>query len=275
MAVNLASKYSTKVDEAFSLGSITGPATNQDYEFTGVKTVHVLSIGTAKMNDYDRTKASNRYGDPAELEDTKQDLTLRKDRGFTFTIDRGNYTDQQMVKNAGTALRRQIDLVVTPEIDQYRLAQIVAGAPEGNSATAAVTKTTAYEKFLDGQEVLTEKLAPVGGRICYASAAYYKLIKQDEAFIKSGDLAQQMLLTGQVGQIDGVPVILTPSAWLPLNTSFVITNGIACPAPIKLTTYKIHENPPGIDGWLVEGRVYYDAFVLANKANAIYVHKTA
>ena len=273
MAVNLASKYSTKVDEAFTLGSITGPATNQDYEFTGVQTVHVLSIGTAVMNDYNRIAATNRYGEPAELQDTKQDLTMTKDRSFAFTIDKGNYTDQQMTKNAGAALRRQIDLVVTPEIDKYRLDKIVAGA--GASATAVVTKTTAYEKFLDGQEALTEKLAPVGGRVCYASAAYYKLIKQDEAFIKNADLAQQMLLNGQVGMIDGVPVILTPSAWLPTNTAFVITNSIACVAPIKLADYKIHEDPPGINGWLVEGRVYYDAFVLNNKANAIYVHKTA
>jgi hypothetical protein len=30
-----------------------------------------------------------------------------------------------------------------------------------------------------------------------------------------------------------------------------------------------------INGWLVEGRLRYDAFVLNNKANAIYVHKIA
>jgi hypothetical protein len=42
-----------------------------------------------------------------------------------------------------------------------------------------------------------------------------------------------------------------------------------------LSEYKIHDNPPGINGWLVEGRVYYDAFVLENKKSAIYVFKTA
>lgn len=46
-------------------------------------------------------------------------------------------------------------------------------------------------------------------------------------------------------------------------------------APIKLADYKIHDNPPGINGWLVEGRVIYDAFVLNNKKGAIYVHKTS
>ena len=50
---------------------------------------------------------------------------------------------------------------------------------------------------------------------------------------------------------------------------------MATTSPVKLSEYKIHDNPPGINGWLVEGRVYYDAFVLENKKSAIYVFKTA
>ena len=34
--------------------------------------------------------------------------------------------------------------------------------------------------------------------------------------------------------------------------------------------YTIHENPPGISGSLVEGRICYGAFVLDNKVKAIY-----
>ena len=75
--------------------------------------------------------------------------------------------------------------------------------------------------------------------------------------------------------VDGIPIITAPTSWLPKNTAFIITNPVACVAPIKLADYKIHDNPPGINGWLVEGRVIYDAFVLNNKKGAIYVHKTA
>lgn len=39
--------------------------------------------------------------------------------------------------------------------------------------------------------------------------------------------------------------------------------------------YNIHENPPGISGWLIEGRTYYDAFVLNNKKDAIALLKKA
>jgi hypothetical protein len=88
-------------------------------------------------------------------------------------------------------------------------------------------------------------------------------------------LGQQTLINGQVGEVDGVKIVKVPSIYLPANTAFIITNSIATVAPKKLEDYKIHDNPPGINGNLVEGRIRYDAFVLNNKANAIYVHKTA
>jgi hypothetical protein len=59
---------------------------------------------------------------------------------------------------------------------------------------------------------------------------------------------------------------------MPTKTDFFITNPVAAPAPIKFAEYRIHENPPGISGWLVEARLYYDCFVLNNKADAIAVH---
>ena len=41
MSVDYASKYSQKIDERFSLNSLTNAAVNQDYDFVGVKTVNV------------------------------------------------------------------------------------------------------------------------------------------------------------------------------------------------------------------------------------------
>lgn len=271
MAINYADKYSAKIDERFKTGPLTAPAINNDYDFTGVQTVKVYSIPTAGMNDY-TPNGANRYGTPAELEDSVQEMTLTKDRSFTFTIDRSNYQDTGMLKEAGAALQRQIDEVIIPELDIYRLAKIAAGAK--NSATGAVTKANAYSTFLDGTEKLTDEKAPLGNRIAYVAASYFKLLKQDESFIKASDLAQDMLVKGQVGMVDGVPIIVVPASYMPAKTAFIITNRIACCAPVKLADYKIHDNPPGINGWLVEGRVRYDAFVLENKKGAIYVHKT-
>lgn len=270
MTVNLAEKYSTKIDEKFKLSAVTTPAVNNDYDFVGVKTVKVYSIPTVAMGDYTRTGA-NRYGSPKELDDTVQELTLTRDRAFTFTIDKGNLVDQMMIKEAGKALARQIDEQVIPEIDIYRISKIAASA--GSSSTpAAITEQNAYTAFLDGQVALTDAKAPLAGRIAYVTPAFYKAIKLDATFVKASDIAQDMLVKGQVGMVDGVSIIVVPTTYMPTNTDFIITHPVACCAPIKLTEYKVHDNPPGINGVLVEGRIYYDAFVLTNKAKAIYKH---
>ena len=272
MAVNYAEKYSTKIDERFKLGALTAPAINNDYEFVGVQTVMVFSIPTAAMNTYTRT-GSSRYGTPTELENMVQEMTLSQDRSFTFTIDRASYDDTMMTMDAGKALQRQIDEVIIPELDIYRLSKICVGAGTA-SAETAITADNAYTAFLAGTEALTDGKAPMNGRIAYVTANYFSMIKQDNMFIKQSETGQQVAFNGQVGMVDGVPIIVVPSSYLPENTAFVITNPIATCAPVKLTDYKIHDNPPGINGWLVEGRVRYDAFVLNNKKAAIYVHRT-
>jgi N4-gp56 family major capsid protein len=270
MSINYASKYSDKVDEKFKLGAVTTPAVNTEYDFAGVNTVNVYSLPTVAMGNY-AASGTNRYGTPAELQDSVQTLTLTQDRAFTYTIDRRNYTDTQMVKEAGKSLSRQIELEVIPEIDVYRLAKIAAGA--GTSATLALTKNNAYEAFLNGTAALTENKAPLAGRLAFVNPLFYKCVKLDSSFIKSGDLAQEMLLQGQIGAVDGIPIILLPTAYLPAGVDFIITHPIATTAPIKISEYKVHDNPPGINGWLIEGRFYYDAFVLTNKAGAIYAHR--
>jgi hypothetical protein len=90
MSINLASKYSKKVSERWYRESQVAPALNNDYEFTGVETVKVYSIPVVAMSDYKRTGA-NRYGEPNNLARNVQTLTIKKDRGFTYTIDRGDH----------------------------------------------------------------------------------------------------------------------------------------------------------------------------------------
>lgn len=82
-------------------------------------------------------------------------------------------------------------------------------------------------------------------------------------------------MKGSLGLVDGANIIQVPTSYLPANVAFVVTHKSATVGPVKLQSYKIHDNPPGINGKLVEGRIRYDAFVLNSKKGAIYVHKTA
>lgn len=274
MAVNYAAKFDAKVDERFAKEALSTGIINQDFDFTGVDTVKVYSVPTSKMNDY-KTTGQNRYGEAEELGNNVQTMVLTKDRSFTFTIDKKSEQDTNGVMEAGKALARQLSEVVIPEVDTYRFSKIVAGADTDNVATGAITKENAYEAVLDGQVKLTDAFVPVAGRVLHVSPKFYKLIKLDPTFVKNSDLGQEITIKGQVGMIDGLSVVLTPTSRLPENVDFVIAHPVATTSPVKLEDYKIHDNPPGINGKLVEGRIRYDAFVLDNKKKAIYVHKSA
>lgn len=264
--INYAQRYSPLVDERFKLGALTNSVINNSYSWVDVDTVKVYSIPTVSMNDYSLS-GSARYGVAAELENSIQTLTLEQDRSFTFTIDRKSEQDTMGVMAAAAALRRQIDNVVIPEIDAYRIAALVAGA--GNSVATEATKNNAYEVFLSMQEQLDEDKAPAGGRVALVTPAFYNKLKLDPSFLKASDLGQRMLLNGQVGEVDGVPIVKIPSSYFPAGVHALITNPICAPSPIKLQDFKIHDNPPGINGYLIEGRIRYDCFVLTNKADGI------
>ena len=269
---NLASKYAKQVDERFHRESQAMMALNNDYKFTGVKTVNVYSIPVVAMNDYNRAGA-NRYGVPNDLTRNVQTLTVERDRSYTFIIDKGDKIQSQMVMEAGKALSRQIREVVVPEFDTHVFHTLAAKATErGNYSTAAITKSNAYEMFLKGMEVLGNKNVPDKGRICFCSYAFANFLKQDPAFIKEGNTSQEMVIKGVIGEVDGCKIVKVPSSRLPAGAAFLITHPVAATAPKQLDEYKIHDNPPGISGWLVEGRFIYDCFVLNEKADAIYFH---
>ena len=269
---NLASVFSKKVDERFYKESQAMMALNSDYKFTGVRTVHVYSIPTAQMNDYSRI-GTNRYGTPTDLVLSVQDMVIQNDRSWTFTIDKGDKIQSQMVSDAGKALSRQLREVVIPEFDTYVFKTLAdAAIANGAYAATAIDKTNAYAMFLNGMEWMGNRNVPDKGRVAFCSYRFANLLMQDPAFIKYSDRSQDMVTKGILGEVDGCKIVKVPSSHLPQGAAFIITHNIAATGPKQLEDYRIHDDPPGISGWLVEGRFIYDCFVLNEKADAIYYH---
>jgi hypothetical protein len=137
--INLAKKYSKKVDERFARESFLANALHSDYGFTGAKTVEVYSIPTAPMNDYSRSGLS-RYGSPRDASRNVQELTITRDRSFTTIIDKGDKLQSEGAADAGRFLSRQIREACVPEYDAYGFQKLAAAAgAAGASSTAAVT----------------------------------------------------------------------------------------------------------------------------------------
>ena len=277
MAINLATKFQKKVSERFAAESKTKLLTNDDYDWVGSGAIKIYSVDTVAMGNYIRSGA-NRYGSPSELGTTLQTWTLARDRAFTTTIDRRNNDESNFVTEAGKFLARQLKEVVTPEIDTYVLAAIgTAGATANRDdivADAATDASNAYVNFLAINADISDQEAPEEGRVAVMTAQYYNFLKQG-GFVLDSDSAYRDRKSGNLGTVDGVKVVICPSSRMPASTDLIITHPVATTAPMLLTDYVTHKNAPGINGWLVEGRVVYDAFVDTNKTDALGIHKTA
>lgn len=273
MAINLATKFAPYTDEQFSTESKKALLTNQDFDWTGAHTVKVYKVTTSQMNDYGRSgpKEGNwsRYGAVAGLDATTEEMTLTKDRSFTFAIDKldADETGQQLA--AASALARQNREVVIPEVDAYTYGVMCAKA--GNKpAELALTADNIYTEILKGSQALDDAEVSETGRVLVVTPAVYALMKKCKDISMETDVGNELRLQGVIGILDGMNVQKIPANRLPAGFGFMIAHPAATVAPVKLEDYTVHENPPGISGSLVEGRIVYDAFVLDNKVKAIY-----
>ena len=271
MAINLASKYSKKVDERFALKELTNHGLNTDYDFKDVDRIVVYNVNTVPLNDYKKS-GTNRYGTPDELGDSTTEYQLTTDKAFTYTIDEFYKKSQMGAKQAGKSLAREIDEVCVPFKDMQRLAAWADIAKKTGQVVARNTsKTNAYATFLDMQEMLDEAKIPVENRMFYTTPAYYKNIKQDEAFVKSGDMSQKMLIKNQVGEVDGVKFVKIPISYYKKGVKVILVYTKSTLSPQKIVDYIIHNKPVGVGGDLVEGRIMMDTFILKSKEVGVVV----
>lgn len=268
----LTTTYLPYVDEQFSTESKKSLLTNQDFNWSGAHTVKIYKVKTSTMNDYDRNgtnSRTNRFGDPEELEGTTEEMTLKKDRSFTFIIDKLDSEETGNVLAGATALARQNREVIIPEVDKYTYGVMCESA--GTKPTPlALTIDNIYDEITKATEALDNAEVPDTERVLVVTPATYRLMKKCKDITMETDIGNDLRLKGVIANLDGALVIRIPEVRLPKDFGFMLVHPCATVAPTKLEDYRVHQDPPGISGQLVEGRIVYDAFVLENKEKAIY-----
>ena len=286
MAINLATKFQDKTSELLKARAKTSAIVNTDWSWDGVNAIKVWTLTDPTMGNYAPSGAS-RYGSPSEVQDTVQTFTLARDRSWTNTIDMSNYQDTMEVRKPAKFLAQATKNVLVPEVDTYRLAALAtAGALTngGNYGTitarnaivvaGATTAANAYVNLITLNADRVNNEAPEDGGVAVMTAAYYALVKQG-GFVTDSVSGQGKLDSGDLGMIDGLKIIVCPSGRMPSNTDLIITHPSNLCAPEKLKDYTVHKNPPGINGFLIEYRIRYDAFFDLNKIFTLAIHKTA
>ena len=282
MAINLVTKFHPYVDEMFTKESKKALLTNNDFEWTGAHTVKVHKVNTVPMTDYDRdgsevgkttgeaeTVVWSRYGALGSVGNTLEEFTLTKDRSFTFVVDKLDKDETGGVLSGASALARQQREVINPEVDTYAYGKMAAGAGT-KKTTVTLSPENIYDEIIEGNNALDNADVPDTGRILVVTPDTHLLMKKCPDIIMETSVSAEMRLQGVIANLDGLTVIKVPKVRLPENFGFMIAHPVATVAPTKLEEYKVHQDPPGISGELVEGRIVYDAFVLDNKKMAIY-----
>ena len=193
MAINLVTKYQPYVDEIFTKESKKSLLTNQDYDWTGAHTIKVYKITTSEMQDYKRNPVAgftgSRYGEIKDLDATTEEMTLKKDRSFTFVIDKLDNEETAGQLAAASALARQQRQVVIPEVDTYTYGVMATGA---GTKPAAVTLTdeNIYTEILKAGTALDNADVPEDNRQLVVTPDVYQLMKRCKDIVMETNIAK-------------------------------------------------------------------------------------
>lgn len=268
MAINLASKYESQILSKWTKESFLAGKVSNKYSFNGVRTISIYTPVTVALSDYTRS-GTNRFGTPVEMQDTVQELSLTQDKAFAITIDKGNNADQLNIKGAGEMMNLQMKEQMVPHLDKYALG--VWAKHAGKSAViSAPTKSTIVGLLADGLTELDNQLVPDDMRWIFVGASNFNKIRLADEYMNSDPLSSQILPKGVVGTFMNASVVKVPDSYMPTGVQFLIVHRDAVIFPVKLKTLRILTDVAGLDGALLEGRHYFDAFVLGQKANGIY-----
>lgn len=276
MAINLALKYADKIEEAFVLESLVFGKGKATYAFTGVSQVKSLTPTTVSLATYDISETSApRFGSLVEMEDTVNTYTISQDKAFNIAIDRGNNERQLNLKEAGRMLKMEVDEQVIPTLDKYALGAYAAVSGATTVSSVTLTKSNIVDQYADAIKTLVNNKVPATGLISWIGAtAFSKLVCSPE-FLNLEKLGEKAVGKGVIGEVQGVQVIRVPDSYMPSNTDFIVTHPSILMPVKKINTLRILKEHPDVDGNVLQGRFMYDAFVLHQKENGVYVCKNA
>lgn len=292
----LAQTFLPLLDEVYKANSRTAILDSTKVEIVNGNTIKVFKTDMDGLGNYNRNTG---FVD-GSVTGTWETLTLGKDRGRSFTVDRMD-NEETIGMAFGTLASEFIRTKVTPEIDAYTFAKI-AGTTGIDTATAAdiAIGTTDVPGLIDEAErSMNENEVPVDGRMLFISeSAYAGLRSKVTRTVMNGEGG----INKEIESYDGMRIIRVPqsrfytaitlkdgstsgqtaggytgTATTGYKINFMIIHPSAITKVVKHVLPRIFspdENQKA-DAWKFDYRVYHDTFVYDNKVKGIYLHKGA
>lgn len=272
-----------RIDEEFWADSqiwqpLTGGAKSiTAADFSGVKTVRVN-----KMSGFVDAEQYKRNGDNAHhnINVEKESFELTHEDWIGYDLEQLDMSENGAYQVAN-AVRLHNQRITIPHRDKFAAQTLYDTAKNGGKlVTDTIDNKNALDAYDDLEEYMTDSEIP-GGYVIFASAGYYRALKNADGVNKSFSVNTQQVngIDRRVGQLDGgTPIIPVAKARIQGLTIADNVNFMAVPlyavAPIvKYNTIDVL--PPNTDRngyrYTIKGVSYYDMLVFDNAKKAIYV----
>lgn len=258
--INLVTKFGDKLPKLFKIESRTTGRTSENFSWNGVSAIVALSLILPDLETYTRSGTS-RFGTPVDVQDWKQTMLVTQDYGKSLVVDKGDYTQQMMLKNAGRVVREMTVKKVIPKIDMRAFSVWAQNAGKVVDAGAAISASNIVSLLLDMEVHMDNAGVPQVDRFLYVKASYKKTLRLSDEFDACDQTKRQLILYGEIGNLSTFRVIGVPDSWFPTNVSAIATYKESVFLPKQINTANLHQDPPGISGHQIDYRALYDAFV--------------
>ena len=295
-SIALAQNYLPLLDEIYKASAKTAILDATQIQFVNANTVKIYKTAMDGLGDYNRNTG---FVD-GDVTGTWETLTLSKDRGRTFSVDRMD--NEETINMAfGTLASEFIRTKVVPEIDAYTFAKLAgaAGIDTGTAADITVGTTDVAKLIDEAERSMNENEVPNEGRILFMSeTAYAALRSKIQRLVLNGENGINTDVEGYNGmRIIRVPqnrfytaitlrdgktsgqeaggYVGTASTGYGINFMIVHPSAVTkCVQHVLPRIFTPDENQKA-DAWKFDYRIYHDTFVYENKVKGIYLHRGA
>ena len=286
--IALAQKFLPLLDEVYKTSSRTSILDTEEdrVRWIGAKTVNLFNIDMGGLGDYDRNAGFVRGNANGGWEP----YTLNVDRGRSFSVDVMD-NDETLGMAFGSLMGEFARTREVPEVDAYRFAKYAANAGLKAAATQISTSTDIAGMVDEADAVMGNAEVPEDGRILFLSYEAYAALQGNITRSVENDATG---VNRVIERYNGNRVIKVPASRFytgcTLNKpttsddfggftnsgariNFMLLHPSAILQVIKHQIPRVfspQENQQA-DGWMLNYRIYHDAFVKLQKKDGIYI----